>query len=39
VFHRLWSRVTLVAGPAVAVEAAQPAALQAMVGELRGTVR
>ena len=38
-FRRLWSRVTLVAGPAVAVEAAQPARLQAMVGELRGAVR
>jgi hypothetical protein len=31
--------VTLVAGPVVAVEAAQPARLQAMVGELRGAVR
>jgi hypothetical protein len=38
-FRRLWSRVTLVAGPAVAVEVAEPAKLQAMVGELRGTVR
>ncbi|WP_347901460.1 MFS transporter [Pseudomonas purpurea] len=38
-FHRLWSRVTLVAGAAVPVEAAQPAQLQALVGELRGTVR
>ncbi|MNG02020.1 2-acyl-glycerophospho-ethanolamine acyltransferase [compost metagenome] len=38
-FHRLWSRVTLVAGPAVAVEVAEPAKLQAMVGELRGAVR
>ena len=38
-FHRLWSRVTLVAGSPVAVESAQPAELQAMVGELRGTVR
>lgn len=38
-FRRLWSRVTLVAGPMVAVEAAQPARLQAMVGELRGAVR
>ncbi len=38
-FRRFWSRVTLVAGPMVAVEAAQPARLQAMVGELRGAVR
>ncbi|MDO8710240.1 MAG: glycerol acyltransferase, partial [Pseudomonas sp.] len=38
-FRRLWSRVTLVAGPAVAVEAAEPATLQAMVGDLRGAVR
>jgi 1-acyl-sn-glycerol-3-phosphate acyltransferase len=38
-FHRLWSRVTLVAGPAVAVEAAEPARLQQLVGELRGAVR
>ena len=39
VFRRLWSRVTLVAGPAVSVEAAEPARLQGMVGELRGAVR
>ena len=38
-FHRLWSRVTLVAGPAVTVEVAEPAHLQALVGQLRGTVR
>jgi 1-acyl-sn-glycerol-3-phosphate acyltransferase len=38
-FHRLWSRVTLVAGPAVAVEVAEPARLQQLVGELRGAVR
>jgi hypothetical protein len=38
-FHRLWSRVTLVAGPPVAAEAAAPAQLQARVSELRGTVR
>jgi hypothetical protein len=39
VFRRLWSRVTLVAGPAVAVESAEPVKLQALVGELRGTLR
>ncbi|MNF95473.1 2-acyl-glycerophospho-ethanolamine acyltransferase [compost metagenome] len=39
VFRRLWSRVTLVAGPAVTVEAAEPARLQGLVGELRGAVR
>ncbi|MNN90307.1 2-acyl-glycerophospho-ethanolamine acyltransferase [compost metagenome] len=38
-FHRLWSRVTLVAGPPVAAEAAAPAQLQARVSELRGAVR
>ncbi|WP_443690932.1 MFS transporter [Pseudomonas sp.] len=39
VFRRLWSRITVVAGPAVAMEAALPASLQARVAELRGTVR
>ncbi len=39
IFRRLWSRVTLVAGPAVAVELAEPASLRARVGELRGTLR
>jgi hypothetical protein len=39
VFRRLWSRVTLVAGPAVPVEAAEPAKLQGLVGALRGAVR
>jgi 1-acyl-sn-glycerol-3-phosphate acyltransferase len=38
-FRRLWSRVTLVAGPAVTVEAAEPAKLQQRVADLRGTVR
>jgi 1-acyl-sn-glycerol-3-phosphate acyltransferase len=38
-FHRLWSRVTLVAGAAVDVGAAEPAKLQVLVGELRGAVR
>jgi 1-acyl-sn-glycerol-3-phosphate acyltransferase len=38
-FRRLWSRVTLVAGTPVAVEAAEPARLQGLVGELRGAVR
>src|SRR5450830_744643 len=39
VFHRIWSRVVLVAGEPVAVEAATPAQLQAVVGVLRGSVR
>ena len=39
VLRRLWSRVTLVAGSAVAVEAAEPLKLQGLVGELRGAVR
>jgi 1-acyl-sn-glycerol-3-phosphate acyltransferase len=38
-FHRLWSRVTLVAGAPVGVDAAEPAKLQGLVGELRGAVR
>ncbi|MGC5701253.1 MFS transporter [Pseudomonas sp. NFXW11] len=38
-FHRIWSRVTLVAGPMVAVEAAEPAQLQVLVGQLRGERR
>jgi 1-acyl-sn-glycerol-3-phosphate acyltransferase len=38
-FRRLWSRVTLVAGPAVSVEVAEPARLQGLVGELRGAMR
>jgi 1-acyl-sn-glycerol-3-phosphate acyltransferase len=38
-FHRIWSRVVLVAGEPVAVEAATPAQLQAVVGVLRGSVR
>lgn len=38
-FHRFWSRITLVAGSPVTVEAAEPAQLQAVVGELRGTRR
>lgn len=37
IFHRLWSRITVVAGPAV--EVALPAELQARVAELRGAVR
>ena len=37
-FHRLWSRVTLVAGPAI-TEGTEPAKLQVLVGELRGSVR
>jgi hypothetical protein len=38
-FHRIWSRVTLVAGAPVTVEAATPEALHGVVGELRGSVR
>lgn len=39
VFHRIWSRVTLVAGPPLAVEQATPQALQEQVLALRGTTR
>lgn len=39
VFHRIWSRVVLVAGEPVRVEEATPAQLQAVVGVLRGSVR
>ncbi|AZE93920.1 Lysophospholipid transporter LplT [Pseudomonas orientalis] len=38
-FHRIWSRVVLVAGEPVRVEEATPAQLQAVVGVLRGSVR
>ena len=38
-FRRLWSRVTLVAGTAVPVEAAEPAVLRERVSALRGSVR
>lgn len=38
-FHRFWSRITLVAGSPVAVEAAEPAQLQVVVEALRGTRR
>ncbi|QOY73467.1 MFS transporter [Pseudomonas sp. OST1909] len=38
-FHRIWSRVVLVAGEPIAVEAATPVQLQAVVGGLRGSVR
>ncbi|WP_073521774.1 MFS transporter [Pseudomonas fluorescens] len=38
-FHRIWSRVVLVAGEPVALEAATPVQLQAVVGGLRGSVR
>lgn len=38
IFRRIWSRVTLVAGEPVAIEAATPAQLQQKVTELRGTV-
>jgi 1-acyl-sn-glycerol-3-phosphate acyltransferase len=39
IFRRLWSRIPVVAGPAVAMDAALPASLQARVAELRGAVR
>ncbi|MNJ57518.1 Bifunctional protein Aas [compost metagenome] len=38
-FRRLWSRVTLVAGAAIAMEAAEPALLRERVSQLRGDVR
>lgn len=38
-FHRIWSRVVLVAGEPVAVESATPEQLQAVVGGLRGSAR
>jgi 1-acyl-sn-glycerol-3-phosphate acyltransferase len=38
-FRRLWSRVTIVAGPAVPVEAAAPGVLRERVSELRGMAR
>lgn len=38
-FKRLWSRVTLVAGAAIPVEAAQPEALREQVSLLRGDMR
>lgn len=38
-FHRLWSRVTLVAGAAIPVETAEPALLRERVSQLRGDVR
>lgn len=38
-FRRLWSRVTLVAGSAVPVEAAEPALLRERVSALRGDSR
>jgi len=38
-FRRLWSRVTLVAGAAVPVEAAAPAVLRERVSQLRGELR
>jgi 1-acyl-sn-glycerol-3-phosphate acyltransferase len=39
VFRRLWSRVTLVAGPALTGEQSQPALVRERVAELRGAVR
>jgi len=38
-FKRLWSRVTIVAGTAIPVEAAQPDALREQVSRLRGDLR
>lgn len=37
--RRLWSRITLVAGPPVSGDAALPASLQLQVAQLRGSVR
>jgi len=39
VFRRLWSRVTLVAGPALAQDETQPALVRERVAGLRGEVR
>ena len=39
VFRRFWSRVTVVAGEAVEVDAAHPETLRARVSDLRGNVR
>ncbi|WP_411389411.1 MFS transporter [Pseudomonas sp. MPB23] len=39
IFHRIWSRVVLVAGEPVGVEAATPEQLQERVGVLRGQLR
>ncbi len=38
-FHRIWSRVVLVAGDAVSAGDATPQALHEVVGKLRGSVR
>ncbi|MES2817607.1 MAG: MFS transporter [Pseudomonadota bacterium] len=38
-FRRFWSRITLVAGPPLAPQAADPLTLQGLVSELRGTRR
>ncbi|MFJ3484160.1 MFS transporter [Pseudomonas sp. NPDC090202] len=38
-FRRFWSRVTLVAGPAIADEASAPALVRERVAQLRGDVR
>ena len=38
-FHRIWSRVVLVAGGAVSVDAATPQTLHEIVGSLRGSDR
>ena len=38
-FKRLWSRVTIVAGAAIPVEAAQPDVLREQVSRLRGDLR
>jgi len=38
-FKRLWSRVTIVAGAAIPVEAAQPELLREQVSRLRGDLR
>jgi len=38
-FKRLWSRVTIVAGAAIPLEAAQPELLREQVSRLRGDLR
>ncbi|MFN3355365.1 MAG: glycerol acyltransferase, partial [Pseudomonas sp.] len=38
-FHRIWSRVVLVAGEPVVADAATPEQLQVRVGALRGGIR
>jgi hypothetical protein len=39
IFRRLWSRVTVVAGPALAAEGSAPAQVREQVALLRGSQR